>query len=194
MKDLPTELPAGLAVIAVPKREDPRDVLVSATGKSLTDLPSGARLGTASLRRRAQLLFHRPDLSLLALRGNVDTRLRKLDNGEVDGLVMAAAGLIGLEEGPKRLQEDHTRAARLAMGVSDILPKALPEPEAVETNMVYVDVESAGMPLMATIDRLADEGLKTVPVMGNIRMVTHVDISDEDIDQALTAWRSVVEG
>jgi threonine aldolase len=108
--------------------------------------------------------------------------------------IMAAAGLIALEEGPKRLHEDHARATRLAMGVSDILPKALPEPEAVETNMVYVDVEAAGMPLMATIDRLADEGLKTVPVMGNIRMVTHVDVSDEDIEFALTAWRSVVEG
>lgn len=94
MKDLPTELPAGLAIIAVPKRADPRDVLVSAAGKSLADLPIGARLGTASLRRRAQLLFRRPDLSLLALRGNVDTRLRKLDEGEADGLVMAAAGLI----------------------------------------------------------------------------------------------------
>jgi threonine aldolase len=108
--------------------------------------------------------------------------------------IMAAAGLIALEEGPKRLHEDHARAKRLATGVAEILPKGLPEPETVETNMIYVDVEAAGMPLMATIDRLAGAGLKTVPVMGNIRMVTHVDISDEDIDHAVTAWRSVVEG
>ena len=108
--------------------------------------------------------------------------------------IMAAAGLIALEEGPKRLYEDHARARRLAEGVAEILPKALPEPEAVETNMVYVDVEAAGMPLLGTIDRLAEAGCKTVPVMGNIRMVTHVDVSDEDIDHALKAWRDVVEG
>jgi len=108
--------------------------------------------------------------------------------------IVAAAGLIALEEGPQRLHEDHARAARLAEGVAGVLPKALPDPAAVETNMVYVDVEAAGLPLLATIDRLADAGCKTVPVMGNIRMVTHVDISDEDIDHALKAWREVVEG
>ena len=118
MKDLPTELPAGLAIIAVPKREDPRDVLVSASRKSLADLPSGARLGTASLRRRAQLLFCRPDLSLLALRGNVDTRLRKLDGGEVDGLVMAAAGLIriGRKERITQYLDDDLCVSAVAQG------------------------------------------------------------------------------
>lgn len=93
MKDLPTDLPERLAIIAVPEREDPRDALVSATGARLADLAPGAQLGTSSLRRRAQLLHHRADLAIAALRGNVDTRLKKLDAGEVDGLVMAAAGL-----------------------------------------------------------------------------------------------------
>lgn len=93
MKDLPTELPERLAIIAVPEREDPRDALVTATGARLADLAASAKLGTSSLRRRAQLLHHRADLSIVALRGNVDTRLKKLDAGEVDGLVMAAAGL-----------------------------------------------------------------------------------------------------
>jgi hydroxymethylbilane synthase len=100
MKDLPTELAPGLAVIAVPEREDPRDVLVARGGARLNDLPAGARIGTGSLRRKAQLLHHRADLSVAPIRGNIDTRLNKLDAGEADALVMAAAGLkrIGRED------------------------------------------------------------------------------------------------
>jgi len=100
MKDLPTELPLGLTIAAVPEREDPRDVLVSLNHKPLKDLPSGARIGTGSLRRRAQILHYRSDLSLLSIRGNIDTRLKKMDRGEIDALIMAAAGLkrIGREE------------------------------------------------------------------------------------------------
>jgi hydroxymethylbilane synthase len=93
MKDLPTELAPGLAVLAVPEREDPRDVLVSRSGARLSELPAGARIGTGSLRRKAQLLHYRSDLSVAAIRGNIDTRLNKLDAGEADALVMAAAGL-----------------------------------------------------------------------------------------------------
>ena len=100
MKDLPTELPGGLSVAIVPKREDPRDVLVSAHGITLNQLSAGANIGTGSLRRTAQILHYRQDLSVMPIRGNVDTRLEKLDKGEFDALVMAAAGLkrIGREE------------------------------------------------------------------------------------------------
>jgi hydroxymethylbilane synthase len=100
MKDLPVELSAGLAVTVVPKREDPRDVLVSGHGTRLNQLPAGARIGTGSLRRTAQILHYRQDISVMPIRGNVDTRLKKLDEGEFDALVMAAAGLkrIGREE------------------------------------------------------------------------------------------------
>jgi hydroxymethylbilane synthase len=94
LKDLPTVLPAGLCIGAVTKREDPRDALISRGDKGLSSLPQGARVGTSSLRRRAQLLAHRPDLTVVPLRGNLDTRLRKLGAGEVDALVVAAAGLI----------------------------------------------------------------------------------------------------
>jgi hydroxymethylbilane synthase len=94
MKDLPTEMVAGLAIAAVPLREDARDVLVSREGRRLNNLPSGARVATGSLRRQAQLLHHRGDLSILAIRGNIDTRLGKLDEGQADALIMAAAGLI----------------------------------------------------------------------------------------------------
>lgn len=93
MKDLPTELPPGLVIAAIPEREDPRDVLVSRRGNSLKTLPAGTKIGTGSLRREAQLRHYRRDLYVVPIRGNVDTRLKKLDEGEVDALVMAAAGL-----------------------------------------------------------------------------------------------------
>jgi hydroxymethylbilane synthase len=94
-KDLPGELPDGLALVGVPPREDPADAFVGPTG-SMADLPEGARVGTSSLRRRAQLLALRPDLRVTGLRGNVDTRLQKLESGELDGIVLAAAGLARL--------------------------------------------------------------------------------------------------
>jgi len=94
MKDVPTILPDGLSILCVPAREDPRDVLVSRESCSLDQLPKGSRIGTSSLRRQAQLLHYRPDLHIELLRGNLDTRLRKLHNGEYDALVLAAAGLM----------------------------------------------------------------------------------------------------
>jgi hydroxymethylbilane synthase len=93
LKDLPTETPPGLILAAIPVREDARDAFVSPDGAPLSALRSGARIGTGSLRRRAQILHYRPDLKMVAMRGNIDTRLKKLDRGEVDGLIVAAAGL-----------------------------------------------------------------------------------------------------
>ncbi len=93
MKDVPTEIPRGLTFPAITRREDPRDCLVSRGGKKLADLPANARIGTSSLRRQAQLRHLRPDLELHDLRGNVDTRLRKLDEGLCDAIVVAKAGL-----------------------------------------------------------------------------------------------------
>lgn len=100
MKDLPTELAAGLVLGAVSQREDVRDALVSPKGFKLDSLPEGAVVGTSSLRRKAQLLAYRPDLQIKDLRGNVDTRLRKLDEGLYEAIVLAAAGLkrLGLSE------------------------------------------------------------------------------------------------
>jgi len=93
LKDLPTELPEGLTLAAIPARANPFDALV---GRRLEDLPRGARVGTSSLRRSAQLLRQRPDLEVVNLRGNVDTRLRKLDEGQCESIVLAAAGLLRL--------------------------------------------------------------------------------------------------
>ncbi|MFC3068073.1 hydroxymethylbilane synthase [Phenylobacterium soli] len=93
MKDMPADLPEGLCIAAIPEREDPRDAFVSLTAERLEDLPKGARLGTASLRRQAQSLHRRPDLDVQMLRGNVDTRLAKLAAGEADAILLAYAGL-----------------------------------------------------------------------------------------------------
>ncbi|NOS82542.1 MAG: hydroxymethylbilane synthase [Nitrospira sp.] len=93
MKDVPTELPEGLAILCVPPREDPRDALISRDGLVFNDLPRGAKIGTSSLRRQSQLLHARPDLTIAMLRGNLDTRLRKLREGQFDAIVLAAAGL-----------------------------------------------------------------------------------------------------
>src|ERR1700704_3455155 len=96
MKDLPGDLPAGLTIAAVLERADARDALLTASAGRLEDLPRGARVGTSSLRRQAQLLAARPDLKLETLRGNVDTRLRRRDAGTLDAIVLACAGLIRL--------------------------------------------------------------------------------------------------
>ena len=100
MKDLPTDQPAGLVIPAVPEREDARDALISRDGRNFGHLPAGARVGTSSVRRQAQLRSLRGDLGLVPLRGNLDTRLKKLDRGDCDALVLAAAGVhrLGLRD------------------------------------------------------------------------------------------------
>ena len=100
IKDVPTEFPKSLHLSVITKREDPRDVLISRNGTALKDLPQGAKIGTSSLRRQAQLLHFRNDLELIPLRGNLDTRLKKLMTMNLDGIVLALAGVkrLGLEE------------------------------------------------------------------------------------------------
>lgn len=100
LKDLPTEQPEGLELVAILEREDPRDVLVInpvTDASNLADLPAGSRIGTSSLRRRAQVMAARPDLDVVEMRGNVPTRLRKMDEGKFHAAVLAAAGLIRLD-------------------------------------------------------------------------------------------------
>jgi len=99
MKDMPGEIPKGLCIGAIPQREIPQDVLISRNEKRLSKLGPGAKIGTSSLRRKAQLLHARPDLVVLPLRGNLDTRLKKLETENLDAIVLAAAGVkrLGLE-------------------------------------------------------------------------------------------------
>lgn len=104
LKDMPTELPAGLALAAMPEREDPRDALIARRGETWDKLPSRARVGTSSLRRQLQLRRLRKDLVIEPLRGNLDTRLRKLDEGQYDAIVVAMAGLKRMGWGDRATQ------------------------------------------------------------------------------------------
>ena len=99
LKDIPTEVPQGITISAITERHDPSDVLVSDKGYGIEELPEGAVVATSSLRRRAQLLHHRPDLKTVEIRGNVDTRIRKMREGQANALILARAGLerLGLE-------------------------------------------------------------------------------------------------
>ena len=95
MKDMPSTLPAGLRFAGTPEREDPRDVLILKEGyKNIDDLPRGAKIGTGSKRRKYQLLKYRPDLEIVPIRGNIDTRIQKIKDENLDGIVLAAAGMI----------------------------------------------------------------------------------------------------
>ena len=148
LKDVPTELPPGLGIVAVTKRELPWDALVSRTGQKLSELPTGAVVGTSSLRRQAQLLHHRPDLHIVNLRGNVNTRLKKLADGEYDAIVLAAAGL-------KRLgQED---------SVTEMLPPA-------------VILPAVGQGALAVEARLGDELNDKLTMLNNAPTVAAVTL------------------
>jgi len=104
--------------------------------------------------------------------------------------IVAAAGLIALEEGPKRLHEDHERARRLAEGIGEVFPGSI-DLDQVETNMVFVDTEAVGLPLYETLDRLAALGVGATHSGGKIRLVTHLDVDDAGIAGALDAWREL---
>jgi len=122
MKDVPAELPSGLCIGAILEREDPRDAFVSGRYASVDDLPEGARVGTSSLRRQCQLRARRPDLQILDLRGNVGTRLGKLDGGDYDAIVLACAGLkrLGLSARITREMAPEEMLPAIAQGVIGI--------------------------------------------------------------------------
>lgn len=125
-KDLPSELPPDMTLAACPRRADPRDALVARSGATLAMLPRGARIGTSSLRRACQLRSMRPDLDILDLRGNVDTRLRKLHDGQYDAIVLAAAGLarLGLDDVITELIEPDVMIPAVGQGVIGIEARA----------------------------------------------------------------------
>ncbi|HEY0106922.1 MAG TPA: hydroxymethylbilane synthase, partial [Rhizomicrobium sp.] len=122
MKDVPTQMPPGLDLSAFLEREDPSEAFLSHTAKGLADLPKGARLGTSSVRRHAQALRARPDLDIVLLRGNVDTRLKKLDDGEMDAIFLAYAGLkrLGLADRATAVLDPKDWLPSLGQGVIGI--------------------------------------------------------------------------
>lgn len=126
LKDLPTRLPDGIVLACVPEREDPRDAFVSLKAKTLAELPAGAVVGTASLRRQAQVLFARRDLKVSVLRGNVDTRLAKLEAGEADATFLALAGLkrMGLESRAASFVDAHETPPAACQGAIAITARS----------------------------------------------------------------------
>jgi hydroxymethylbilane synthase len=126
LKDLPTRLPDGIALACVPEREDPRDAFICANATTLAELPAGANVGTASLRRQAQTLFARPDLGVVTLRGNVDTRLRKLAAGDADATFLAYAGLkrLGLQRHVASLVDPNDMPPAACQGALAITARA----------------------------------------------------------------------
>jgi len=138
MKDVPTEIPEGLTIAAVCEREDVRDALLSRSGKRLAELPAGARIGTSSLRRQAQLKHFRPDLDIAALRGNLNTRVRKLDEGLYDAIVLAKAGLQRLGWADR---------------ISEILPTDLALP-AVAQGAIGIECRKGDRELQEIVGRL----------------------------------------
>ena len=122
IKDVPAVLPDGLAITCIPRREDPRDVLVSPKFGTLAALPKGARVGTSSLRREAAIRAVRADLDIVSIRGNVDTRLRKVDEGEFDAIVLAHAGLVrlGLEARATEILEPDVSLPAVGQGALGI--------------------------------------------------------------------------
>jgi hydroxymethylbilane synthase len=141
VKDLPGDLPTGLAMGAYPGREDPRDALITPDGGELVGLPAGARIGTTSLRRRAQLLRHRPDLSFTDMRGNVDTRMRKVQQGEVDGLILALAGVTRLGLRGESVRPLPTEICLPAPGQGALGVEARADDDEVMTLLGHLDHE-----------------------------------------------------
>ncbi|MGX5221386.1 hydroxymethylbilane synthase [Pseudomonas segetis] len=138
MKDVPMDFPEGLGLYCICEREDPRDAFVSNTFDSLAALPAGSIVGTSSLRRQAQLLARRPDLTINFLRGNVNTRLAKLDAGEYDAIILAAAGLIRLGFGER---------IRDSISVEDSLPAGGQGAVGIECRTADAEIQALLEPL-----------------------------------------------
>jgi hydroxymethylbilane synthase len=170
MKDLPTELPEGLKIGAVPEREDPRDALVSRGHKRLSELPAGSVIGTCSLRRKAQLLAARPELQVADLRGNLDTRLRKVEEGKYDALLLACAGIrrLGRQQVITEIIEIETVIPAVGQGALCIETRENnPFVEELIRPLNHIETELAVRAERALMARL--EGGCQVPVGGHAR-------------------------
>jgi hydroxymethylbilane synthase len=174
LKDLPTQQVAGLTLAATPPRENPADALIAAGGVTLETLPPGSRVGTGSQRRRAQLLALRPDLTMLDIRGNVDTRLRKLDEGQYDAIVLAAAGLTRLGWGDR---------------ITDMLapPRVLPAPGQ---GSLGIECRADDPEALATLIELNDTQTRASVVSER----TLLAVLEGGCSAPVAAWGRVVEG
>jgi len=165
MKDMPAEIPNGLCIGAIPKRETPQDVLISSKGLLLSQLRQNARIGTSSLRRTAQLLHVRPDLVVLPLRGNLDTRLKKLDAENLDAIILAAAGVkrLGLEHRITEYLDEKVMLPAVGQGALCIeIRENDPEVESIITLLEHHQTRTVILGERAFLNRL--EGGCQVPI------------------------------
>jgi len=149
IKDVPTEFPEGLHLSAITKREDPRDVFISKDGTHLKDLPQGAKIGTSSLRRQAQLLHFRGDFEMIPLRGNLDTRLRKLDTKNLDGIVLALAGVRRLGFESRATEILSTEISLPATGQGSLGIETRKEDERVEEHIQFLNDPTSSVAVSA---------------------------------------------
>ena len=168
MKDMPGDIPPGLCIGPVPEREIPVDVLISGSGKKLADLEKGSTIGTSSLRRAAQILHLRPDIDIVPLRGNLDTRLRKLDEGRMDAIVLAAAGVrrLGIEKRVTEYLNESRMLPAVAQGALCIeIRESDPEVDSIVNTLNHPETRTIVMGERAFLHRL--EGSCQVPVAGH---------------------------
>jgi hydroxymethylbilane synthase len=171
MKDVPSELPDGLHLAVFPKREDPHDALVAMAYKSLDDLPKGSSVGTSSLRRSAQLLHIRSDLSIVSLRGNVDTRIRKLESGDLQAIVLAMAGLkrLGLSDRITQIFSDDQILPAIGQGSLGLELRI--DDDVVRERLSFLNHEETRVTVKAERAFLKElEGGCQVPIAGHARL------------------------
>lgn len=171
MKDMPADIPAGLCIGAIPEREEPRDVLITRSGMPLERLKQGARIGTSSLRRSAQLLHVRPDIQIVPLRGNLDTRLKKLETESLDAIVLAAAGVrrLGLADRITQILDESLMLPAVGQGALCIEIRAAdPRITQVADALNHPATQQVVMGERAFLNRL--EGGCQVPIAGHGHM------------------------
>ena len=149
MKDVPVQLPEGLHIRFITRREDPRDILISKDRRTLEELPSRAKIGTSSLRRRAQLLSYRPDFHIIPLRGNVDTRVRKLDTMGLDAIVLAAAGVKRMKMGGRISQFISPEVCLPAIGQGALGIETRIADDEINQYLSIIDHEATHLSIMA---------------------------------------------
>jgi len=187
LKDLPGEMTPGLALAATPVREDPRDALIGRIAPTLAELPPGARVGTSSLRRRAQLLALRSDLEMLEMRGNVDTRLRKLDEGQYDAICLAAAGLRRLGLAGQITEYFDTRDVLPAAGQGSLALQTREDDAATLAAVAPLHDEATGLAVRAERAVLAALG-------GGCQLPLGVFATVQDSRIAIRAMLSSLDG
>jgi hydroxymethylbilane synthase len=172
LKDLPSERPKGVVLAAFPRREDPRDVLVAGVPRNLAALPPGARVGTSSPRRAVQLLARRPDVVAVPIRGNVDTRLRKLRSGEYDAIILAAAGLrrLGLADPAATVLEPEEMLPAVGQGTLGVEAREdADEVRALAAALTDPDTRTATLAERAFLEAMG--GTCTTPLAAYARRV-----------------------